>query len=34
MIDLNVLTKALGDLEDDVVLDMLREFVATAPSEI
>jgi len=34
MIDLNVLTQALGDLEDDVVLDMLREFVATAPSEI
>ena len=33
MIDLKALTQALGDLEDDVVLEMLRGFVATAPTE-
>ncbi|MEW9124467.1 MAG: cobalamin-dependent protein [Thermotaleaceae bacterium] len=33
MMDLNVLTQAVGDLEEDVVLDMLNTFVATSPSE-
>lgn len=29
----NELTQALGDLEDDLVLDLLKEFAATNPSE-
>lgn len=33
MMDLNVLTQAVGDLEEDVVLEMLNAFVATSPSE-
>lgn len=33
MMDLNVLTQALGDLEDDVVMEMLKELLATEPSE-
>ncbi|MDI3537803.1 MAG: hypothetical protein PWP16_1098 [Eubacteriaceae bacterium] len=33
MLDLKVLTESLGELEEDQVLDMLKEFVATNPSE-
>lgn len=33
MLDLKVLTQALGDLEEDQVMDLLKEFVATNPSE-
>ncbi|MEA4807428.1 B12-binding domain-containing protein [Acetobacterium wieringae] len=33
MIDLNLLTQALGDLDEDLVLDLLKEFVATGPTE-
>jgi dimethylamine corrinoid protein len=33
MLDLNVLKQAVGDLEEDVVLEMLNEFVETNPSE-
>lgn len=33
MMDLNLLRQAVGDLEEDVVLDMLNEFVGTNPSE-
>ncbi|WP_026393923.1 cobalamin B12-binding domain-containing protein [Acetobacterium malicum] len=33
MLDLKVLTLALGDLEEDQVMDLLREFTATNPSE-
>ncbi|WKY46162.1 cobalamin-dependent protein [Eubacteriaceae bacterium ES2] len=33
MLDLKVLTEVLGDLEEDQVLDMLKEFAATNPSE-
>ncbi|ABR48246.1 cobalamin B12-binding domain protein [Alkaliphilus metalliredigens QYMF] len=31
--DLNVLTQAVGDLDEDLVLEMLNDFVATEPSE-
>lgn len=31
MLDLKVLTQALGDLEEDQVLEMLKEFAATNP---
>jgi len=33
MLDLKLLTEKLGELEEDDVLDMLKEFVATNPSE-
>lgn len=33
MLDLKVLTQALGELEEDQVLELLKEFVATNPSE-
>ncbi len=33
MMDLNALTRAVGDLEEGEVLDMLNAFVATSPSE-
>lgn len=33
MLDLKLLTQTLGELEEDDVLDMLKEFVATNPSE-
>ncbi|ABR48253.1 cobalamin B12-binding domain protein [Alkaliphilus metalliredigens QYMF] len=33
VMDLNVITQAVGDLEEDLVLEMLNEFVATEPSE-
>jgi methanogenic corrinoid protein MtbC1 len=33
MLDLKVLTQALGDLEEDKVMDLLKEFAATNPSE-
>lgn len=33
MLDLKVLTQALGDLEEDQVMDLLKEFAATNPSE-
>lgn len=33
MLDLKVLTQALGDLEEDQVMDLLKEFVDTNPSE-
>lgn len=33
MLDLNVLTQALGDLDDDQVMDILKAFVATNPGE-
>ncbi|SHJ80985.1 Methanogenic corrinoid protein MtbC1 [Geosporobacter subterraneus DSM 17957] len=33
MMDLNVLTQAIGDLEEGTVLDMLNAFVAANPSE-
>lgn len=33
MLDLKVLTQALGDLEEDDVMDLLNEYVATNPSE-
>ncbi|URN85097.1 cobalamin-dependent protein [Acetobacterium wieringae] len=33
MLNLNELTQALGDLEDGLVMDLLKEFVATNPSE-
>lgn len=33
MLDLKALTQELGDLEEDLVMDRLNEFVATNPSE-
>ncbi|MEW9122949.1 MAG: cobalamin-dependent protein [Thermotaleaceae bacterium] len=33
MLDLNVLTQAVGDLDEGAVLDMLNDFVATNPAE-
>ena len=33
MIDLKSLTQAVGDLDEEVVLDTIKEFVATNPSE-
>lgn len=33
MLDLKVLTQALGDLEEDQVMDLLKEFADTNPSE-
>ncbi|SHJ80849.1 Methanogenic corrinoid protein MtbC1 [Geosporobacter subterraneus DSM 17957] len=33
MVDLNLLTQAVGDLEEDKVLDLLNQFVATNPTE-
>ncbi|MBC3887722.1 cobalamin-binding protein [Acetobacterium paludosum] len=33
MLDLNILTQALGDLEEDQVIELLKEFAATNPSE-
>ncbi|WP_026395867.1 cobalamin B12-binding domain-containing protein [Acetobacterium malicum] len=33
MLDLNVLTQALGDLDEDQVMDMLKEFSEINPSE-
>ncbi len=33
MLDLKVLTQALGDLEEDLVMDLLKEFIDTNPSE-
>jgi methanogenic corrinoid protein MtbC1 len=33
MLDLKVLTQALGDLDEDQVMDMLKQFAATNPSE-
>lgn len=33
MVDLQVLTQAVGDLEEEKVLDMLNEFMATNPTE-
>lgn len=33
MLDLKELTQALGELEEDQVLDLLKEFVATNPNE-
>ncbi len=33
MLDLNVLTEAVGELEEEKVLDLLNKFVATNPSE-
>ena len=33
MLDLKVLTQALGDLEEDQVMDLLKEFAETNPSE-
>ncbi len=33
MLNLNELTQALGDLEDGLVMDLLKEFAATNPSE-
>jgi methanogenic corrinoid protein MtbC1 len=33
MLDLKVLTQALGELEEDQVLDLLKEFADTNPSE-
>lgn len=33
MIDLNILTRALGDLEEDEVMDLLKEFADARPSE-
>lgn len=33
MLDLKVLTQALGDLEEDQVMDLLKEFAATNPTE-
>lgn len=33
MIDLKILTQALGDLEEDQVMEMLKELVETSPSE-
>ena len=33
MVELNLLTQAVGDLEEDKVLTLLNEFVATNPSE-
>lgn len=29
MLDLKVITQALGDLEEELVLEMLKEFAAT-----
>lgn len=34
MLNLNELTQALGDLEEDQVMDLLKEFAATNPSEV
>ena len=33
MLDLKFLTQALGDLEEDLVMEMLKEFTDTSPSE-
>lgn len=33
MIDYKVLTQAMGDLEDDVIIDMLNDFMGTNPTE-
>lgn len=33
MLDLKVLTQAVGELEEDDVMDLLNEFVATKPTE-
>ncbi|MDZ5724931.1 MULTISPECIES: cobalamin B12-binding domain-containing protein [Acetobacterium] len=33
MLDLKILTQALGDLEEDQVMEMLKEFADTSPSE-
>lgn len=33
MLDLKILTQALGDLEEDQVMDLLKEFAETNPSE-
>jgi dimethylamine corrinoid protein len=33
MLDLNVLKQAVGDLDEEMVLDMLNEFLKTNPSE-
>ena len=33
MLDLNVLKQAVGDLDEEMVLDMLNEFLETNPSE-
>ena len=33
MLDLKVLTQALGDLEEELVLELLKEFAATNPSK-
>lgn len=33
MLDLKILTQALGDLEEDLVMEMLKEFTDTSPSE-
>lgn len=33
MLDLKVLTQALGDLEEELVLEMLKEFAATNPAK-
>ena len=33
MLDLNELTQSLGDLEENQVIDLLKEFAATNPSE-
>ena len=33
MLDLKVLTQAVGDLEEEDVMDLLNDFVATNPSE-
>lgn len=34
MLDLKVLTQVLGELEEDQVMELLKEFAATNPSEI
>jgi hypothetical protein len=33
MLDLKVLTQAVGDLEEEEVIDLLNEFVESNPSE-
>lgn len=33
MLDLKVLTQALGDLEEDQIMDLLNDFVDTNPSK-
>jgi len=33
MLDLNILTQAVGDLEEELVMDLLNEFIETNPTE-